>query len=222
MQFPTATFAFLSGIEANNSKTWFDANRTLYETGYVAPGQEFVEALGPLLRELSPEVQFAPKVNGSLSRINRDIRFSKDKRPYKNHLDLWFWHGDRKAWDAPGFYLRLTAEDVFLGTGMYRFDKATLDTYRNAVVLARSGKALVDAVAAVKSAGPYEIGHKTRKLMPKGFAAPADRAEFLLHEGLTAGITLPAAVAMEPGFETICLEHFRATWPITRWLLTEL
>ena len=222
MQFPPATLEFLRGIGVDNSKAWFEANRPLYEAGYVEPGRAFVEALGPRLRELSPEVQFAPKVNGSLSRINRDIRFSKDKTPYKNHLDLWFWHGERRAWDAPGFYVRLTAQEVFLGTGMYGFDKETLETFRNAVVLGRSGKALVEAVAAVKAAGAYEIGQKTRKLMPRGFEAPPERAQYLLHEGLTAGITLPVSAALEPAFETVCLEHFRATWPVAKWLLAEL
>lgn len=222
MQFPPETLAFLRGIAAHNDKSWFEANRALYDAGYVAAGQAFVEAVGPKLREISPEVQFAPRINGSVSRINRDVRFSKDKRPYKDHLDLWFWHGEKRGWDCPGFYLRLTAEEVFLGVGMHGFDKERLETFRNAVVLGRSGKALAEAVASVRAAGPYEIGEKTRKLMPKGFSAPEERAQFLLFEGLTATIRLPAAAALEPGFDTVCVEHFRSTWPIGRWLLAEL
>src|SRR5664279_4905169 len=81
--FPAATFEFLNGIAANNEKTWFDAHRGLYDAGYVEPAKAFVTAIGPKLREISPNVQFEPKVNGSLGRVNRDIRFSKDKRPYK-------------------------------------------------------------------------------------------------------------------------------------------
>ena len=61
-----------------------------------------------------------PKINGSICRINRDVRFSKDKRPYKDHLDIWFWHGDKKGWDRPGFYLRITPSDYFSAVGMHR------------------------------------------------------------------------------------------------------
>ena len=79
--------------------------------------------MGPKLRTISPAVRFEPKVNGSMSRVNRDIRFSKDKRPYKDHLDIWFWHGDRKGWNCPGFWFRLTPKEVHLGVGMHYFEK---------------------------------------------------------------------------------------------------
>ncbi|WP_052731736.1 DUF2461 domain-containing protein [Devosia geojensis] len=220
--FPAETFAFLSGIAANNDKGWFEDNRSLYEAGYVEPGRAFVSAMGPRLAGLSPTVRFEPKVNGSISRINRDIRFSKDKRPYKDHLDLWFWHGDRRGWDCPGFWFRLTAEAVYLGTGMHGFEKERLESFRHAVVLPRSGKALVSAVEAVKAAGPYEIGEKTRKLPPRGFEADPDRAEFLLYEGLTAGTQMPASAAREAGFLDVCFKHFAATWPVGKWLLEEI
>jgi len=222
MHFPPETLSFLRGIAANNEKAWFEENRALYEAGYVEPGRAFVEAVGPQLQAISPGVQFAPKINGSVSRINRDIRFSKDKRPYKTHLGLWFWHGDRKSWSAPGFYFHVSAEEVFIATGMYGFDREVLETFRSAVVLKRSGNALVDTVAAVRAAGDYVIGEKTRKRLPNGFEAPAERAEFLLYEGLTASIRLPAEAALEPGFSDRCVGHFAATWPIGQWLLAEL
>jgi TIGR02453 family protein len=220
--FPAETFAFLAGIAANNDKDWFEANRSLYDVGYVEAGRAFVSAMGPRLATLSPTVRFEPKVNGSLSRVNRDIRFSRDKRPYKDHLDLWFWHGDRRGWDCPGFWFRLTAEKVHLGTGMHGFEKDRLESFRHAVVLPRSGKALVSAVAAVKAAGPYEIGEKTRKVPPRGFEADPDRAEFLLYEGLTAGTQMPASAAREANFLDVCFKHFAATWPVGKWLLEEI
>ena len=64
---------------------------------------------------MSNAFRLSSPVNGSISRINRDIRFSKDKRPYKEHLDLWFWHGDRRSWDLPGFWFSLTPQRVMLG-----------------------------------------------------------------------------------------------------------
>ncbi|MGK2228063.1 DUF2461 domain-containing protein [Devosia sp.] len=220
--FPQATLDFLSGIAAHNEKAWFDENRALYEAGYVAAGRAFVEEMGPRLKALSPSVQFAAKVNGSQSRINRDVRFSKDKRPSKTHLDLWFWHGEKRSWDCPGFWFRLTPDGVHLGCGLHGMGKETLESFRHSIVLPRSGKALVAAVEAVRANGDYEIGEKTRKRLPRGFEAPEERAEFLLYEGLTAGTSLPASAALEADFADICMSHFTATWPVGKWLLDEV
>ncbi len=220
--FPPETLAFLKGITAHNDKAWFEANRPLYEAGYVEAGKAFVAELGPRLKAISPNVQFDPRVNGSISRINRDIRFSKDKRPYKDHLDLWFWHGDKRGWDLPGFWFRITPGYIMLGTGMHMFTKDQLEQFRQSVIHPRSGKALLAAVAEVKARGDYEIGEKTRKLMPRGYEADPDRVEYLLYEGLTAGITLSPDVAAAPDFSERCLEHFANTWPIARWLIAEV
>lgn len=220
--FSEETRQFLVGIADHNEKAWFEENRALYDTGYVEAGKAFVQAMAPRLKAISPEVQAEPRINGSIMRVNRDVRFSKDKRAYKTHLDFWFWHGEKKGWASPGFYLRITPDQVLLGTGMHQFDKETLESFRHAVVLPRSGKALQAAVAAVRAAGAYEIGEKTRKRPPRGFETDPDRAEYLLFEGLTATITLPGTVAFAPGFADLCAQHFAATWPIGQWLKTEL
>lgn len=116
----------------------------------------------------------------------------------------------------------IEAERVFLGTGMYGFDKDTLDSFRQSVIHPRSGKALLAAIAEVKVKGDYSIGEKTRKRLPRGFETDPDRAEYLLYEGLTAGIELPASAAAQPDFVDRCLEHFANTAPITRWLIAEV
>lgn len=219
--FPDATFAFLAGVARHNDKGWFEAHRELYQAGYVAPARALVEALGPRLRKLSPTVRFAPKVNGSLSRINRDIRFSTDKSPYKTHLDLWFWHGEKRGWDCPGFYFRLTADQVWLGVGMHMMPRDMLTRFRDAIVDDKAGKALVAAIDRVEAAG-YEVGEATRKRVPRGYPADHKRSRFLLYEGLHAGTVLPAEAAREADFADICLSHFRGCWPIGQWLLDEV
>ncbi len=218
--FPAETFRFLKGLTADNSKVWFDAHRGDYDAHYVAPARDFVAALGPRLQEISPHVQFAPKINGSIFRINRDIRFSKDKTPYKNHLDMWFWHGERKGWGAPGFYFRLTADRLVLGTGMHRFDKLQAEAFRAAVVDERTGKSLEKTLKAVSAAGPYELDAPGRKTVPRGFDKDHPRASLLLHNGLTVGTSgkVPA-VAGKAGFVEFCADHYAALVPLTRWLL---
>ena len=190
---------------------------------YVAPALAFVEAIGPRLQRISPTVMFEPRINGSLFRINRDVRFSKDKRPYKHHIDLWFWHGSRKGWDTPGFFFRMDADRLILGAGMHKFEKPQLDAFRKAVIDETAGRALAKAADDICAAGPYVIGGASRKTVPKGFDPNHPRGEFLLHEGLWAELDAKPGRSCETGkFVDFCARHFEAMWPISRWLLNEV
>lgn len=221
--FPKETTEFLRQLSDTNDKSWFDAHRDDYQACYVEPALAFVAAIGARLQKISPGVSFEPKINGSLFRINRDVRFSKDKRPYKDHIDLWFWHGDKRGWDSPGFFFRMLADKLILGAGMHRFEKPQLEKFRGAVVDARAGKALTKTVKQVRAAGPYSIGGATRKTLPRGFDPAHERAEFLLYDGLFASFEgKPGPSATTPDFVDFCLGHFRAMWPISRWLIEEV
>jgi uncharacterized protein (TIGR02453 family) len=220
--FPKETATFLKGIGENNNKEWFTDNRALYEAGYVDPARAFVEAMGPELRKTSGGVQFDPKIGGSIGRVNRDIRFSRDNRLYKDHLDLWFWHGEKKGWMHPGFFLRLMAKDVWLGAGMHHLDGDLLTRYRNAVVDERSGKALVAAIAKVEKAGDYVVGSMPRKTVPRGYDKDSPRAKYLLWEGLPAMAQMTMKDALAPDFAERAVAHFRNTWPVGQWLLDEV
>ena len=126
--FPAETQKFLKGLSKNNNKEWFDAHRSDYDDHWVTPAKAFVEAAGEALQDLAP-VEAQPRVNGSIFRVNRDVRFSADKRPYKDHLDFWFWEGERKT-AVSGFYLRITPTEVGIGVGAHGFDKDRLAKYR--------------------------------------------------------------------------------------------
>ena len=219
--FPSETFAFIAGLSEHNEKAWFDANRPLYEAGYVEAGKAFVSEIGPKLRAISPGVQFEPRVNGSVARINRDIRFSKNKQPYKDHLDLWFWHGERRSWQEPGFWFSLTAKAAYCGSGLYIFEGERLDAYRQSVIHPRSGKALAAMAAGLAGKG-YVIEGRTRKRLPAGFDTDPERRDFLLHDGLFATVEMPLSAAAKSDFSDVVLEHFRATWPVNKWLLDEV
>jgi uncharacterized protein (TIGR02453 family) len=99
--FPPDTLGFLDELRSNNAKAWFEANRARYQAAYVDAGKAFVEAIAPVLASVAPGIQAEPRVLGSIFRINRDTRFSADKRPYKDHLDFWFWAGDARP-RSPG------------------------------------------------------------------------------------------------------------------------
>lgn len=217
--FPEQTFAFLFGISAHNDKAWFDAHRADYDAHYVGAAREFVAAVGPCLTEISPGVRHDPKVNGSISRINRDVRFSRDKRPYKDHIDIWFWHGDKRSWDCPGFYLRLSAETVTIGTGMYMFPRDMLRRYRERVADEKAAETIRSIVESIAASGPYQIGGRTRKSPPRGMPAEGASKEMLHYESLGATLEWDNGIARDPGFVDFCLGHWRKCWPVGKWTL---
>ena len=96
--FSKDTIAFLRELEKNNTKVFFDANKARFEKVWVEPAMALVMAVGPALQKRTPAISFEPRIGGSLMRMNRDVRFSKDKSPYKTHLDLFFWEGEDKGW----------------------------------------------------------------------------------------------------------------------------
>src|SRR5512140_943155 len=216
--FPKQTLSFLAGLAAHNEKSWFDAHRDDYDRYYVAPSKAFVVAMGERLARFAPKVNAEPRVGGSMQRINRDIRFSKDKSPYKEHLDLWFWEGERKGWDCSGFYFRLTPKSLWLGAGMHDFEDRLLSVYREAVLDSAKGKALEKAIALVKKAG-YEVGGLEYKRVPRGLPEDHPRAELLKYKGLYAMVDLK--VPKEFGsarFPDFCAGHFQKMLPLHRWL----
>ena len=122
--FPRELIYFLSELRKNNDREWFQAHRAEYENFLVEPAREFVVALGDCLSSLGSGIHAEPRVRGSIFAINRDVRFSKDKTPYKTHLDLWFWQGDGPSRERPGYFFRLTPETLTLGAGMHGFSDA--------------------------------------------------------------------------------------------------
>ena len=122
--FPKQTLTFLRGLRRNNTKAWFEEHRGDYEQYWVDPAKAFVDSAGAGLQSIAP-VAAEPRVNGSIFWINRDIRFSKDKTPYKDHLDFWFWEGSRKT--APsGFFLRISPDGPLSGLSRSRTHGRTI------------------------------------------------------------------------------------------------
>jgi uncharacterized protein (TIGR02453 family) len=210
---------FLERIAADNSKRTFEENRTAYERGLLAPAKSFVVALGEELRPVAPGVHAEPRVNGSIFRQNRDTRFSKDKRPYKTHLDLFFWEGAGRSRECPGFFFRLTPTRVVLGAGLHHFDrKNLLERYREAVGADGTGEALERALAQAKGT---ELGGVAYKRVPPGFDPTHPRAELLKHDGLFVwtDYALPGTVT-SARFVRWCATRLEPLAPVHRWLVS--
>lgn len=220
--FGTGTTDFLAGLSANNTKSWFDAHRDDYERHWVAPAKEFVMAAGEALTELNPRIEAQPKVNGSIFRINRDTRFSQDKTPYKDHLDLWFWEGERKG-AVSGYFLRVTPTHVGIGAGAHGFDKERLAEFRSAVVDPKAGKALQKAVDAVEAAG-WPVKGESHKRPPRGVEPVGPTQErFLLHGALWCGEDTEHPASMRSGrFVSYVMNRWQQLDPLHRWLVDTL
>jgi len=132
--FTPATFDFLTELAANNNRDWFAANKPRYEGDVKAPALRFISDFGPHLARIGPRFRADPRANGgSLFRIYRDTRFSRDKSPYKTHTGIHFRHEAAKDAHAPGFYLHLQPGRVFVGCGTWRPAGPALRTIREAI-----------------------------------------------------------------------------------------
>ena len=215
---PTELPTFLRDLAKNNDKAWFDAHRELYERCYLDAAKELVLALAPELAKLSPALRAEPRVNGSIMRINRDTRFGKDKRPYKDGLHLMFPEGDGPARTRAGLYLRVTGESVGFAAGIMGFDPKQLARYREAVADDATGRPLTRALATAAKEG-FTLNEPHYKRVPKGYEADHPRAELLRHAGFFVGGDVPASKAIF-GAKAVpwVMARFRSLRPAQRWL----
>ncbi len=133
--FTQKTFDFLSKLAANNSRDWFLENKPVYEETIRIPALNFIADFANELAIISPHFTALPKkVGGSLMRANRDIRFGKDKRPYKTNIGIQFRHEVGKDIHAPGFYLHIENGECFVGVGIWRPGSKALGKIRDAIV----------------------------------------------------------------------------------------
>lgn len=222
--FPREGLDFLAGLGEDNTRAYFDAHRDVYESALLQPAKAFVVALGEeLRRRVSPGLRAEPRVNGSILRINRDTRFSSDKRPYKDHLDFWFWEGDGPSRAYPGLFMRLRPATVMLGAGMHRFEPAALAAYRAAVISDEMGPALEDALVAATAVRGVTVGGLSLKRVPRGLDAEHPRAELLRHGALYVGgeWKLPRA-ASGRAFVGWTADRLERMAPVERWLAVAL
>ena len=128
------TFDFLTTLQANNHKAWFDENRDNYEHQVRGPALDFIEAFSYNLSRLSPHFVASPrKVGGSLKRIHRDTRFSKDKTPYKTNIGIHFRHVAGKDAHCPAYYLHLSNAGCFIGAGIWRPESKAISAIRDRI-----------------------------------------------------------------------------------------
>jgi uncharacterized protein (TIGR02453 family) len=217
--FSAGTLAFLAELAEHNDRAWFAENRARYDSELLDRQKAFVDAMGAAFEGVDPRVQCVPAVNKSIFRINRDIRFSKDKSPYKTYSDLFFWIGDARKSD-PGYFLRIQPEGLWVGCGAHSLTPEQLARLRAAIVAPASGlefEGLIDDLAA----RGYEIGEKTLARVPAGFSADAPRSDLLRMTVVHAIETVlpPPEEFLGPEFVDWCMARFGRVKPLVDWLV---
>ena len=190
----------------------------------LEPSRSFVTEVGKKLKSIVPNIQAIPIANKSLFRINRDIRFSKDKSPYKTHMGIYLWEGVRKKrMECSGFYLHYENGEIFLGSGLHIFPRDILTAFRDAVAQKSKAKDLLDIIDEVSNHPEITVSGEHYKKIPVGYEAVEENERLLKHNGLFASIE----PAMPDAFNTrdfvdFCFERYRLMLPIHRWIADNL
>ena len=209
-------FKFLRSLARNNNRVWFQKNKPRYERFVLAPSLHFIKDAGKELRTVSPYLVADPRpYGGSLFRIYRDMRFSKDKSPYKTNVAMEFWHrrGGKKSYT--GLYLHLAPRQSFAGAGIWHPDPPTLNRVRKAIV------SRPEAWGQVKESG-LKVEGESLKRPPAGFDANHPFIEDLKLKDITAGVRFSNAQVTGPRFMEDFVQAGKKLDPLNRFLAVAL
>jgi uncharacterized protein (TIGR02453 family) len=199
---PTAALDFYEDLEADNSKAFWTAHKHVYDEAVRAPLTALAEALA---HEFGTPKFFRP---------HRDLRFSRDKNPYKTHQGIWF--GDSSM------YLHISAAGLFVAGGYWATSSTQVDRLRRAVADDAAGPALAGTLARMRRKG-FEIGGQQLRRVPPGYAREHPRADLLRYKSLTAhrDFGCPAWLCT-PRAQTQVAKAWRTIAPLVEWLDTHV
>jgi len=195
---PAEAIEFYEGLEADNTRAYWSDHKSVYEDAVQRPMQELLAELAPRFGE------------GKIFRPYRDLRFSKDKSPYKTSI---------AATLDGGGYVQLSADGLGAGCGMYHLMPDQLDRFRRAVADDRTGRALVRLVDRLREAGIEVAAHDTLKGAPRGYPKDHPRIELLRHKGLVTWKQWPVAAWLGTAkAKDRVVEFLRASQPLSKWM----
>jgi uncharacterized protein (TIGR02453 family) len=221
--FPVETLRFFRGLARRNERPWFEAHRDAYERFVRHPMRALVEEMDVRLARFAPEIVGDPR--HSIFRIYRDIRFSRDKSPYKTHVAAWFYHRDasRKVGQdgeggSAGFYVQIAPGDSFTGGGIWMPPRPVLNRIRDAIADDPRGFArIVEHPGARRRLGGLAREDELKR-MPRGFAEDHPAARWLRLRSFTIGRSLRDAQATSGRLAALLERDFQLMLPLVRWL----
>lgn len=219
--FSPALFSFLRELKANNDRDWFNANKARYEDVIREPALEFITDFAPLLEGISPHfLADARPAGGSLFRIHRDTRFSRDKTPYKTHTGIQFRHEAAKDVHAPGYYLHLEPRQVFVAAGVWHPDSAALGRIRGALDADPAGWRRATSGNAFRER--FALSGDTLKRPPAGFDPEHPLIDDLKRKDFIAVAPLQQRAVTSAGFAEELAADCRAVSPLVSFLCEAL
>ena len=215
--FTRAAFDFLRELREHNDRDWFAANKQRYEKHVRDPALQVIAGFGPRLHKISPHLVADPRpVGGSMFRIYRDTRFSRDKSPYKTHIGIHFFHESaKKAPSVPGFYLHVEPGQSFAAAGIWHPDPKALELLRQSIV---DDSAAWRALR--KSKLPIEGGSLKRP--PRGFAADHPRIDDIKRTDYVTSVRFSDAELCDAKFAAGFASACRRMSPMVRFAAESL
>jgi uncharacterized protein (TIGR02453 family) len=209
--FTPALFSFLEELRLHNDRDWFERNRERYLRDVRDPMLRFIGDVGPVLRKLAPHLVADPRpVGGSLFRIHRDTRFSRDKTPYKTNAAASFRHGAGRDVHGPGLYVSLAPGEVEVGGGVWHPEAEPLRLIRRSMV---ERTAAWRRALAAPGLDRLEWWGESLVRTPKGFPEDHPLAAWLRRKDLAAGVELGERDALASDFLDRCVEAWRPLLP---------
>jgi uncharacterized protein (TIGR02453 family) len=214
-------FSFLEELRENNNREWFAANKDRYEEHLLEPALAFIDAFAPRLEKISPHFRAdARPSGGSLFRIYRDTRFSKDKSPYKTNVGIHFRHERAKNESAPGYYLHIGPGEVFAGGGVWHPSTDAATRIREAIVAApQRWKSATRGGAFAKR---LELGGDSLKRVPSWADAEHPFADDLRRKDFFGSTRLSKDDVVAPGFVEEYARICRDAAPLMHFLCDAL
>ena len=219
--FPRDFFRFFKDLEANNNRPWFNDNKDRYIESVVQPMSAFIIAIAPRLQKISTHYRADPKPHGgSMFRIYRDTRFSKDKTPYKTHAAAQFRHEAGKDAHAPGFYAHFARDGLHFGGGIWRPPGPQLNQIREFIADNPAAWARIRNSGAIKDRGG--IQGDSLKRPPRGFNPEHRHIEDLKRKSFFVMAQAKPSLAHSPELVNEVAKSFRATAKLNRFVTEAL
>ena len=219
--FPAQMSRFLFELAENNEREWFRENKHRYESHVLEPALDFINAMGPRLEKISRHfVAIGKRTGGSLMRVYRDTRFSKNKTPYKTNVGIQFRHELGKDVHAPGFYLHIQPKNCFLGSGIWRPDTDSLAAIR--LSIAENSTNWKRARDAKRFVEHFRFGGDQLKRPPRGYIAGHPYIEDLKRKDFIAIAEFPISRIRSPDFIDEVAARYATAKPLMNFLCTAL
>ncbi|MDX1506795.1 MAG: DUF2461 domain-containing protein [Woeseiaceae bacterium] len=215
--FNESTLKFLEELGDNNNRPWFKDNKPRYEELVLDVALRFIQSMQQPLSEFAPHFVAMPtRVGGSLMRVYRDTRFSKNKLPYKTNIGIQFRHEQAKDVHAPGYYVHIEPGNVFLGAGMWRPDSEPLRQIRERI--AAKPAEWKRTVGDRTFRRHFSLGGESLVRPPRGFDKDHECINDIKRKSFIAVKEMDVASCLSPKFQQKVETAFRAAGDYMQFL----